>query len=210
MKKQDVMLQAFRALSQQGLIDWRFQCVGAVDTRPQIAPYWATIQQLASSAQINLVPDADFSHIRRIYEEGSIFWHATGFGEDADANPAAMEHFGITTAEAMAAGCVPVVINRGGQPELVQHGVNGFVWNTLDELKAFTRRLIDDEALRTRMSGAARQQAAKFSQEQFVSRFLKLTGLTTEAPRAETPPQVAHQKSSYSPGPATAAAHCEE
>jgi hypothetical protein len=26
----------------------------------------------------------------------------------------------------MAAGCVPIVINRGGQREIVEHGVTGF------------------------------------------------------------------------------------
>ena len=74
----------------------------------------------------------------------------------------------IAAVEAMAAGAVPVVINKGGQPEIVQHGVNGFVWNTLDELKTYTQQLAEDPALRSRMSAAARVRAQDFSRERFV------------------------------------------
>ena len=37
----------------------------------------------------------------------------------------------------LAAFLVVVVINRGGLQELVEHGVNGFLWNDLQELKNF-------------------------------------------------------------------------
>jgi len=83
-----------------------------------------------------------------------------------------VEHFGISTAEAMAAGCVPVVINKGGQPEIVEHGVNGFVWETLDELRNYTTRLINDDALRAKMSEAARKRAQVFRSESFVANFV--------------------------------------
>ncbi len=64
----------------------------------------------------------------------SIFWSATGLGEDEERAPWAQEHFGMTTAEAMAGGCVPVVIDRAGQREIVREGVNGFRWSTPAEL----------------------------------------------------------------------------
>ena len=60
-----------------------------------------------------------------------------------------MEHFGITTVEAMAAGCVPVVINKAGQREIVEDGVSGFLWNTWGELKDRTQLLAEDGNLRT-------------------------------------------------------------
>ncbi len=85
-----------------------------------------------------------------------------------------MEHFGISTVEAMAAGCVPVVINKGGQREVVQHGVNGFLWDTLKELKEYTGILARDDRTRARMSEAARARAAFFSREEFVKRFQNL------------------------------------
>jgi glycosyltransferase involved in cell wall biosynthesis len=74
--------------------------------------------------------------------------------------------------EAMAAGCVPVVINKGGQSEIVEHGISGFVWETLEELKNYTARLISDDNLRLQMSAAARTRAQMFSREMFLKRFV--------------------------------------
>jgi len=69
---------------------------------------------------------------------------------------------------------VPLVINKGGQPETVQHGISGFVWENLGELKMYTEMLMRDEALRARLAEAARARAAFFSREQFINRFLSL------------------------------------
>ena len=72
----------------------------------------------------------------------------------------------------MAAGCVPVVINKGGQTEIVEHGVSGFLWESLDELRDYTTRLIRDDNLRAKMSDAARTRAQLFSRETFVANFI--------------------------------------
>ncbi|MBU4190339.1 MAG: glycosyltransferase, partial [Candidatus Thermoplasmatota archaeon] len=59
---------------------------------------------------------------------------AAGFGVDEEKEPEKVEHFGITTVEAAAAGCVPVVIRKGGQPEIVKEGINGLLWEKEEEL----------------------------------------------------------------------------
>ena len=112
------------------------------------------------------------------YTAAKIFVHAAGFG-DPDDRPELAEHFGIATVEAMAAGCVPIVVNKGGQPEIVQHGTSGFVWNTLDELKGFTRMLMNDPELCARMSRAARQRAQRFSQAAFLREMSRRAGIAT-------------------------------
>jgi glycosyltransferase involved in cell wall biosynthesis len=83
-----------------------------------------------------------------------------------------VEHFGMSTVEAMAGGCVPVVINKGGQSEIVEHGISGFVWNTLDELKNYTARLMSDDNLLRQMSAGARMRAQMFSREVFLTNFV--------------------------------------
>src|SRR5207248_6507126 len=108
--------------------------------------------------------------LRELFGRARIFWHATGLGDDTDAHPELAEHFGISTVEAMAAGCVPVVINKGGQPEIVEHGKSGFVWNTLDELKQYTQLLADDPSLWKQMSAAARERARGFARERFIEK----------------------------------------
>ena len=96
-----------------------------------------------------------------------------------------VEHFGISTVEAMAAGCVPVVINRGGQSEIVEHGATGFLWDTLAELKEYTATLVSDEALRARMAEAARAAAQRFSREAFTEEFRRLLRPSTQDAAAQ-------------------------
>ena len=116
--------------------------------------------------------------LKSLYQRSKIFWHAAGLGEDDEQHPEMLEHFGIVTVEAMAAGCVPIVINKGGQPEIVEHGVSGFLWNTIEELNEYTLRVARDEQLRIRMSDAARSRAQLFSTENFLKQYLRLLGLS--------------------------------
>lgn len=69
------------------------------------------------------MPNLTNSDILKLYGEASIFWHACGLGEK---DPHLVEHFGMTTVEAMQNYCVPIVIDGGGQKEIVEHGVSGF------------------------------------------------------------------------------------
>lgn len=108
--------------------------------------------------------------LKTLYAKAKIFWHAAGLGEDEHRAPELAEHFGITTVEAMAGGCVPVVIRKGGQPEIVEHGVSGFLWDTIEELHTYTQRLMSDEALRLKMSAAAFTRAQRFSRSRFVDK----------------------------------------
>jgi glycosyltransferase involved in cell wall biosynthesis len=125
------------------------------------------VRAAAAGYPILLHVNAPFAELRRLTASAQIFWHATGYGEDDEQVPERMEHFGITTVEAMAAGCVPVVIGKGGQVEIVEHGVSGLVWQTLPELQTCTRALIDDPALRGRLASGARQRSRAFGMDRF-------------------------------------------
>jgi L-malate glycosyltransferase len=175
-KKQPEMLAAFRRLHEGGLDGWEYFSVGSLRDSPAHREHLARLREAAGSAPARLVPNIRRGELKDLYERASIFWHAAGYGEDTDARPELAEHFGMSTVEAMAAGCVPVVINKGGQTEIVQHGVNGFLWETPEELAEYTRLLAGDARLRARMSEAARARARAFSREEFVRRFYELVG----------------------------------
>jgi glycosyltransferase involved in cell wall biosynthesis len=71
--------------------------------------------------------------------------------------PSINESFSNSLMEAMACGCAVVASNVGGNPELVQDGSNGLLFeprNAVD-LAARLESLIDDEILRTRLAAAA-------------------------------------------------------
>ncbi|HEX6547153.1 MAG TPA: glycosyltransferase, partial [Candidatus Dormibacteraeota bacterium] len=107
-----------------------------------------------------------------LYRRASIYWHAAGWGIDPEQKPAEVEHFGITIAEAMGRGAVPVVLDAGGMPEVVEDGVSGMVWDSLDGLGAKTRELAADPRLRERMAAAARERSLRFSRPEFARRIV--------------------------------------
>jgi glycosyltransferase involved in cell wall biosynthesis len=86
---------------------------------------------------------------------------------EEELHPDRIESFGIVTVEAMATGCVPLVVNKGGQPEIVRNGVEGILWDTLQELLAGTATLMTDSALRAAWSAASMERSKKFSTRRF-------------------------------------------
>ena len=73
------------------------------------------------------------------------------------------EHFGIVPVEAQAAGCPPIVADRGGQRETVEHGETGFRASSPEELKKYLQLLLGNEELWKRMSDNGRAKAKNFS-----------------------------------------------
>lgn len=43
------------------------------------------------------------------------------------------EGFGISVVEAMARGCIPITFNKGGLPEIIENGKNGFILENVNE-----------------------------------------------------------------------------
>ena len=171
-KRHDVMASTFGRLCEAGVTGWELVLAGSLHRDRDSLDYFRRVQALARGHPIRILTDVARSDLRRLYEEASIYWHAAGFGVDAVAHPEALEHFGMTTVEAMASGAVPVVIGRGGQPEVVEDGVSGYLWQASHELIAATLRLTGDPALRNRMRLAARAASKKFDRTAFEERLL--------------------------------------
>ncbi len=85
-----------------------------------------------------------------------------------------MEAFGLAALEAMACGVPPVATLTGGVPDLITHGVDGYM-ETVGDVDAQARRLTElltDDELRARMSAAARSSArSRFSTELVIPRY---------------------------------------
>ena len=168
-KNQEEMLEVYGRMQGAG---WKYFCVGGLDVTPAHQAYFAQVSALAAKSGASVVANVPRNELVSLYERASIFWHASGYGQDQNVDPVLVEHFGISTVEAMAAGCVPVVINKGGQSEIVEHEISGFVWDSLDELQKYTTQLMSDDNLRLQMSAAARKRAQMFSRETFVTNFV--------------------------------------
>jgi glycosyltransferase involved in cell wall biosynthesis len=176
-KKQLEMASVFRTLVDQGMDGWRYACVGGLNDRAENHAYFEQVKRTLDGYPATVAANLPPEELRALFARSSIFWHATGYGDDTDARPELAEHFGIATVEAMASGCVPVVVNKGGQRDLVQHGQNGFVWDTLDELARCTQRLTADDNLRQRLSMAAQDSAARFARPRFIEEMSRTCGV---------------------------------
>jgi glycosyltransferase involved in cell wall biosynthesis len=174
-KKQLELVKAFRRLAQPG---WELHLVGGCN--PEHRSYLERVRRQAQGLPVVFHVDAPGAELRELYGRASIFWHATGLDEDEHRHPHRLEHFGISTVEAMSAGAVPVVIDRAGQREIVEDGVSGIFFRSLEELVAVTRRLIADGELRERLAHRAIERAGAFETARFEDRLRELVAHVVE------------------------------
>jgi glycosyltransferase involved in cell wall biosynthesis len=168
-KRQVEMVEVFRRLKESGLAGWELHLVGTAQDRG----YVRAATDAARGLPVVFHVDAARQELEEVCGASSLFWHFTGLGEDPEEAPERMEHFGIATAEAMSAGAVPVVVARGGQPEIVAEG-SGLLWETLEDCAEATLRLCEDATLRARLADGARRRAGAFSFPAFAKRAQEL------------------------------------
>ena len=173
-KKHLEMVKAFKEMVDGGLKDWELHLVGGSTPGDIHQDYLENVKSEAAHYPIFIHPDLPHLDMLKLYNESAIYWHASGYGEDETRDPVKFEHFGITTVEGMAAGCVPVVIGKGGQPEIVSHGRNGYLWNSPEQLITYTLRLIRDPGLREKISAISLADSAAYSKMKFQDRLDEL------------------------------------
>lgn len=170
-KKQDVLIKAFKELLPK-MRGWELILAGGMMAEDRF--YIKDLEEMVGGAPIKILPGISFSDLKTLYGQAKIYWHATGFGENEEEHPERMEHFGITTVEAMASGCVPVVFAGGGLTEIIKDQENGRLWQSLDEFKNQTLGLLKDESVWQKISLSAQKRSGDFSQEKFYGAFSEI------------------------------------
>ncbi len=171
-KKQSVMVETFKKMVDQGLKNWKF--ILAASVKKEDEAMFALLQKNAKEYPIEFHINKSNDDLFNLYNKSKIYWHASGYGEDLETHPELAEHFGISTVEAMGAGVVPVVINAGGQKEIVTDGKNGLLWNTTEELAKQTMQLVNDQKLLRKLSQEAEIRSKDFSLEKFSENIYQL------------------------------------
>jgi glycosyltransferase involved in cell wall biosynthesis len=170
-KRQDVLIEGFKGICKMDLKGWKLVLAGG---DKEGRHFVARLRKMAEDLPVEIITNPQFNYLKRLYGKAKIFWTAAGFGVNEEKQPEKVEHFGITTVEAMAAGCVPVVINKGGQPEIVSNGKNGLLWNSEEELVQKTLKLIKNQKEWLRLSKAAQKRAQDFSLKRFCQKVVTL------------------------------------
>jgi glycosyltransferase involved in cell wall biosynthesis len=82
---------------------------------------------------------------------------------DPEVYPERCEHFGISLVEAMGSRLIPVVVGNGGPDEIVQFGINGFKYQSMEGLVRRTGLILDlDDQSRETMRRAARARFEEY------------------------------------------------
>lgn len=159
-KNFEVMIESFRKIHDY-YPEWKFAIVGS----HKDFKYLQKIQKLGRNLPIEYYYSVTNEDVDQIYGRASIYWHAKGYNVS---DSSLFEHFGISTVEAMSHGCIPVVINKGGQCEIVDHGCNGYRWDKPEELIQFTSYVISgNESQNRQMRINAIEKSKKFSEDVF-------------------------------------------
>ncbi len=103
-------------------------------------------------------------------------WCSLSAGYDIFINTTNFDNMPVSVIEAMALGMVVVSTNAGGLPYLLQHEKNSLMVEKNDHLAmaAMITRLVEDAALTSRLSHAARERAEEFDWEQVKNSWLEL------------------------------------
>lgn len=165
-KRQDFLLDFFLKNYERYFKDWQLILSGNLSEQSG-EKYVASLKKSAEGFPIKILTAVSFNKLSEFYKSAKIYWHAAGYGSDQIKNPEKLEHFGITTLEAMAYGSVPLVFAGGGQLDIIRNNLNGLLWHNEASFLKANLEIIKNEKKRLRMSKLAIKRAADFSRDSF-------------------------------------------
>lgn len=173
-KRHDFLVESFAKMQNLHKDGWELHIVGSVAENVDTLKYLLELIKLGTDLPVVFHFNASFKEIKKLYNQSTVYWHATGYGSDPNKHPERQEHFGISTLEAMSAGAIPVVINSAGQKEVVDSN-SGYLWNDQEELLKMTDQAIGlDQKQSDKIKTAAKQAADKYGDKAFVANTLDI------------------------------------
>jgi glycosyltransferase involved in cell wall biosynthesis len=137
-KNQQVMINAFLEARRRFPVmkDWGMLLIGNRVDDDKEGPYYAECKQLVADSEgsIKMVANAPYARIEEALTEAFCYVHATGAFRLPGDEPQACEHFGLSIAEGMAHGCLPLVYARGGIFDIFDAEEGGVPYITFDGL----------------------------------------------------------------------------
>jgi glycosyltransferase involved in cell wall biosynthesis len=171
-KRHDLLIEAFRGLLRRHGGPLELHIAGSSMARPGDIDYLDRLHAMAADLPVVLHVNCSATKLASLYRDAALYWHGTGLGADLDRHPEHAEHFGISIVEAMSAECVALAFNAGGPREIITDEIDGFLYDTTDELVARSLEMLApaDPEWRVRIGKAAALRAAAFAEHRFIDR----------------------------------------
>lgn len=166
-KRHEILLRGLRALIKEGH-DVKCVLTCSKDRRTQsFHPLVGRIiERLGLEKHIFAFPATSDEVLHGLYNACDIYVH-----------PANNEHLGMAIMEAMATGKPVVAQGNGGVPEIVDDGIEGFLFKTdsVDHMVRCIERLITNRDLREVMGKKALERSKSFDWLEVAKKFLQVT-----------------------------------
>ncbi|SAL13979.1 glycosyl transferase family protein [Caballeronia udeis] len=150
--RQDLMITALRRLVEAGhRAELHF--IGSLLPESRHREYFLECKRMAEGLPVHFHLDIPREKRDRMFEGASLYWHDGGY-----------EHIGLSVIEAMSTGAIPIVA-QGCQGALnVRDGLNGFRFDSEDELVRISQRIFNEtDEVTNAMRAAARIDSEGFS-----------------------------------------------
>ncbi len=158
-KRQDIVIAVFKDLIAMGYAGINLHVLGYV----QDEGYLNKLKETAVGFPVFFYGNCPNLKRVEILNQSALFISACGYENNENAAPMLVEHYGISVVEAMSQGCIPVVVGKGGHNETVDHGKNGYHWNTKEELQLVLIKLLENKELRAEMRAEAYLKSRQYS-----------------------------------------------
>ncbi len=168
-KRQDVLVEAFRQLNAYDpkFAKYHLILIGAVEDQD----YFESVKKLATDLPVEFKTQVSRIELEKLLGEARYYWHATGFEVDEVTHPMQVEHFGMSVAEGMMAGCLPLVVPKGGSKEVLGSQLIEICgWQSIDDLIERMQTFENDRQLRQESLDLCQKQVKQFGQKSFAQR----------------------------------------
>lgn len=172
----------------------RFAAVGLIQPakgqQVAVAAFAKALNQICASspeAKLDIIGPGDTAELQKLTEHLNIANRVNFPGPihdplavmaaiDVHLTCSQMEGFGRVTAEAMACGAVTIGNNSGGTPEVIDHDVNGLLYDgTVEELAKMMLAIASSSELRKRLRAAAWEKVqSEFTIERYSGRIFEI------------------------------------
>lgn len=158
-KRQDVVIDVFKDLIGMGYTEMNLYLIGY----NQDNDYVNQLKESATGFPVFFYENCSTEKRITLLNQSTFYISACGYENNESEEPMLVEHYGISVVEAMSQGCIPVVIGKGGHKETVDDEINGYHWNTKEELQLVLINLLEHKELRIEISSAAHIKSEQYS-----------------------------------------------